>query len=201
MITMNFNETAIGMNVIAELKAKTLGITPADAERLTKLLFKGSVEFLSLVKRKEVQTVLEITDEKLNPTMFFIVDYIPNEGNDEMPGSWSVVVSTDKEDVDTDAQVYKCDAMNYLRILQASASRHWGMGFSEVTHALTMIQVLSRCLKDWADKNTRDDEEVELDMPGFFKLITKLEDGEKVMAYELDAALMQEIKDDAAIQK
>lgn len=190
-------ESSIPSSYTQSLKGYGLDWDPTITDKIYDTIIFAMSDFLSMKKSKDVKMAVAIKDLKGNTKLAGIVAYHPNE-NADMPGNWSYELTFDDEDL-KDCNVFLASDNEFQRMLTYSAASLHGMRFTDPMHIQTMVIVAVNCLISWLDVNAKENEEVELEMPGYFLAAVGVENGEKVMSITPDGEMKKKIKDDAAL--
>ncbi len=191
------------------VNANSMGYTFGDddrPERITKAFFASVSYFLSKqkVKKQDEATALILTDVAGNFKFAAIVQYHENEENPDEPGNWSYVMSFDPKSVEN---VEKTKSVKKLLF----SSTEFTSIFDKVGYDVAAIQfnhsnyIFDACLLvvdtllQVLDREAKEDEVVEIELPGYFTAAVAVEDGEKVYSLTPDGHMKEIIKDDTAL--
>jgi len=193
------------------VNANSMGYTFGDddrPERITKAFFASVSYFLSKqkVKKQDEATALILTDVAGNFKFAAIVQYHENEDNPDEPGNWSYVMSFDPKSVEN------LEKSKSVKKLLFSSSEFTSI-FDKVGYDVAAIQfnhssyIFDACLLvvdtllQVLDREAKEDEVVEIELPGYFTAAVAVEDGEKVYSLTPDGHMKEVIKDDTALDK
>lgn len=193
------------------VNANSMGYTFGDddrPERITKAFFASVSYFLSKqkVKKQDEATALILTDVAGNFKFAAIVQYHENEENPDEPGNWSYVMSFDPKSVEN------LEKSKSVKKLLFSSSEFTSI-FDKVGYDVAAIQfnhssyIFDACLLvidtllQVLDREAKEDEVVEIELPGYFTAAVAVEDGEKVYSLTPDGHMKEVIKDDTALDK
>lgn len=198
-----FKETIIPEQLKIKMRTESrYALDPDYAEPIYEITFTTFSKFLNFMKSKENGSAAIIcNDYKGNMVFASIVRYFPNEEQPDMPGNWNLSYTLNPEDIkDVVSKHYTIDVA-YTKMYNDIAVDLKNFQLSDVRFIIDVTRVCIELIKEFLDKNAKEDEEVELLLPGIFRARVQVEDGEKIMSIEPDTTTKQLIKDDLAIEK
>lgn len=196
----DLKETNIPIMISTLCAEKGLIADPVDAEDLTKILFDSLATFLALKKDRQAKTCIRV--QNTNEPLYFagIVEYIPNTANDEQPGNWSFVFTTDENEVDVCENNYDISDMVYAQSTLQMAHLQYNLQFSEFVHCHTIMMCVAKAIFEFLDQNASEEEPVVLKLDNFFEATIEVIDGEKVISIVPGGEIKKRIKDDSKIE-
>lgn len=192
-------ETAIPVNFTQALNNIGWDWDPSDTNKMYHMLFMSITDCLGFTKSKDKKTAVAVKDLKGNLLLAGVVDYTPNE-NEDMPGNWNYVFTTDIEDI-KDANVIDTNDNRFLKVFATTAYNLYHLEFHGGLLVTGTIEVAVNSLKQWLDVNASETEEVEIEEPGYFLASVVVENGEKIVSIVPDGAMKRLIKDDSALEE
>ena len=177
-------------------------------ERITKGFFASSAAYLSKVKVSKVDeaVALVLTDIAGNFKFAGIVEYHENKENPDEPGNWSYVMTFDEKTLDNLEKnktvkklLYSADA--FKAIFDKVAYDVAGIQFQHQTYMFDACLLVVDTLLQVLDREAKEDEVVDIELPGYFTASVSVEDGEKIFAITPDGHMKQIIKDDTALDR
>lgn len=178
------------------------------AERIFKSFIAATSTYLSKVKvaKEDEAVALVLTD--INGVFKFagVVEYHENEENDGMdePGNWSYVLTFNEDDLK--ALEAKKKVARYLYgddafklVFDKVAYDIGGISFEHERYMYDACLLCVDTLIGVLDRETNDNETVEIECPGYFVASAAVESGEKVFAITPDGAMKKIIKDDVSL--
>ena len=178
------------------------------AERIFKSFNAATSTYLSKVKvaKEDEAVALVLTD--INGVFKFagVVEYHENEENDgtDEPGNWSYVLTFNEDDLkalEANKKVarylYGDDA--FKLVFDKVAYDIGGISFEHERYMYDACLLCVDTLIGVLDRETNDNETVEIECPGYFVASAAVESGEKVFAITPDGAMKKIIKDDVSL--
>lgn len=178
------------------------------AERIFKSFIAATSTYLSKVKvaKEDEAVALVLTD--INGVFKFagVVEYHENEQNDgtDEPGNWSYVLTFNEDDLkalEANKKVarylYGDDA--FKLVFDKVAYDIGGISFEHERYMYDACLLCVDTLIGVLDRETNDNETVEIECPGYFVASAAVESGEKVFAITPDGAMKKIIKDDVSL--
>ena len=178
------------------------------AERIFKSCIAATSTYLSKVKvaKEDEAVALVLTD--INGVFKFagVVEYHENEENDgtDEPGNWSYVLTFNEDDLK--ALEAKKKVARYLYgddafklVFDKVAYDIGGISFEHERYMYDACLLCVDTLIGVLDRETNDNETVEIECPGYFVASAAVESGEKVFAITPDGAMKKIIKDDVSL--
>lgn len=195
---MKLIETTLLENMVTLMGRKNCRWTVALGELCAQAFIASVTEFLRLVRSKEDKKVaLAVTDIQGKLLWAAVVEYHEGETAEEA-GNISYTFTFDQADLEN-AKVYNYNDTQFQKVMVGTSFRLNGIEFKKQVHMGYIIDSFIESLITWADVNaTANKETVELD--GYFKLSTAIENGVKVVSMVPDGAMKQLVKDDKGIE-
>lgn len=193
------------------VNANSAGYTFGDddrPERIVKAFFASSAAYLSKVKvsKADEAVALVLVDVAGNFKFAGIVEYHENKENPDEPGNWSFTMTFDPKTLDTIEKskslkklLYSSDA--FKAIFDKVAYDVAAIQFQHQTYMYDACQLVIDTLLQVLDREAKEDEVVDIELPGYFTASVSVEDGEKVFAITPDGHMKQIIKDDTELDK
>lgn len=193
------------------VNANSAGYTFGDddrPERIVKAFFASSAAYLSKVKvsKADEAVALVLTDIAGNFKFAGIVEYHENKENPDEPGNWSYVMTFDPktlENLEKNKTVkkllYSSDA--FKAVFDKVSYDVAAIQFQHQTYMFDACLLVVDTLLQVLDREAKEDEVVDIELPGYFTASVSVEDGEKVFAITPDGHMKQVIKDDTALDK
>lgn len=193
------------------VNANSLGYTFGDddrPERIVKAFFAASAAYLSKVKVSKIDeaVALVLTDIAGNFKFAGIVEYHENKDNPDEPGNWSYVMTFDPKTLDNIEKskglkklLYSSDA--FKAIFDKVAYDVAAIQFQHQTYMFDACLLVVDTLLQVLDREAKENEIVDIELPGYFTASVSVEDGEKIFAITPDGHMKQIIKDDTALDK
>lgn len=193
------------------VNANSIGYTFGDdnrPERIVKAFFAASAAYLSKVKvsKADEAVALVLTDVAGNFKFAGIVEYHENKDNPDEPGNWSYVMTFDSKTIDTIEKhktvkkyLYSSDA--FKAVFDKVAYDVAAIQFQHQTYMFDACLLVIDTLLQVLDREAKENEVVDIEMPGYFTASVSVEEGEKVFAITPDGHMKQVIKDDTALEK
>lgn len=193
------------------VNANSVGYTFGDddrPERIVKAFFASSAAYLSKVKvsKADEAVALILTDVAGNFKFAGIVEYHENDENPDEPGNWSYVMTFNSKDVDNlekhktvKKMLYSSDT--FKAVFDKVAYDVAGIQFQHETYMFDACLLVIDTLLQVLDREAKEGEVVDIELPGYFTASVAVEDGEKVFAITPDGHMKQIIKDDTALDQ
>lgn len=193
------------------VNANSAGYTFGDddrPERIIKAFFASSAAYLAKVKVTKVDeaVALVLTDTAGNFKFASIVEYHENKDNPDEPGNWSYVTTFDSKTLDNLEKhkavkklLYSAD--DFKAVFDKVAYDVASIQFQHQTYMLDACLLTVDTLLQVLDREAKEGEVVDIELPGYFTASVSVEDGEKVFAITPDGHIKQIIKDDTALDK
>lgn len=191
------------------VNANSVGYTFGDddrPERIVKSFFASTAAYLSKVKVTNVDeaVALCLTDLSGNFKFAAIVEYHENKDNPDEPGNWSFVMTFYQDEVESLEKkktvkklLYSSDA--FKQVFDKVGYDIGGIVFQHETYMYDACMLVIDTLIQVLDREAKDGEIVDIEMPGYFMASVSVENGEKVFAITPDGHLKTVIKDDTAL--
>ena len=192
------------------VNANSLGYTFGDddrPERLIKAFFAASAAYLSKVKvsKADEAVALVLSDVSGNFKFAGIVEYHENKDNPDEPGNWSYVMTFDPKTLDTIEKNKGLKKLLYGEtfngVFDKVAYDIAGIQFQHSSYMFDACSLVIDTLLQVLDREAKEGEVVDIELPGYFTASVSIEDGEKVFAITPDGHMKQIIKDDTALDK
>ena len=210
---IKLEESTLVTKLYEELSvAKEWGISEENWVKLYKNFAEAGYEFLSLAQDKDKKVALVITTPKEEGFKFLlglVKEYIPNEDNDELGGNWAFTYTFNQEDIFaentdvryiTDPQFMK--VMDSISLNNKKNSDGTPAGFTIAPDFVEQVfAYLVVYLKEWLDKNARENETIDLVLEDCFTASVAVENGEKVIAMYPQGRAKSKIKNDDAVSE
>lgn len=193
------NETSIPVNFTQVMFEKGVDWNANDTNKMFDIVFFAISDTLGVIKNTEMKTAIAVKNLKGELLLGAVVTYHKNE-NEDMPGNWSYEFTFDMEDL-KDARVIDVTDAQFQRQFAAAALNLYSIKFTGATWAHFVIESCVTTLTKWLDVNAKEDEEVEVEEPGYFLASVVVEKGEKIISIVPDGAMKRLIKDDSAIEQ
>ena len=193
------------------VNANSVGYTFGDddrPERINKAFFAASAAYLSKVKvsKSDEAVALVLTDVSGNFKFAGIVEYHENKENPDEPGNWSYVMTFNPKTLDNIEKkkglkklLYSSD--DFKAVFDKVAYDVAAIQFQHQTYMFDACLLTIDTLLQVLDREAKENEIVDIELPGYFKATVSIEDGEKVFAITPDGHMKQIIKDDVALDK
>lgn len=193
------------------VNANSIGYTFSDDNRpelIVKAFFAASAAYLSKVKvsKADEAVALVLTDVAGNFKFAGIVEYHENKDNPDEPGNWSYVMTFDPKTLDNIEKhkglkklLYSSDT--FLAVYDKVAYDVAAIQFQHQTYMFDACLLVIDTLLQVLDREAKDGEIIDIELPGYFTASVSVEDGEKVFAITPDGHMKQVIKDDTALDK
>lgn len=205
----NYDETEMHQAFV--VNANSIGFTFGDddrPERIVKAFFTATAAYLSHIKvTKEEEAVAVILTDVGGVFKFAgIVEYHGNNENPDEPGNWSFMMTFNEEDVtDLERQktvkkmLYNNEA--FKGIFDKVAYDVAGIAFEHETYMYDACILVIDTLLQVLDREAKENEVVDIELPGYFTASVGFEGNEKVFSIVPDGHLKEIIKDDSALEK
>lgn len=193
-------ETTIPTNLEQALAPKGLKVHLTQSEWGYDVGVIALSKMLGLKKNKEQKTAVTITDLKGNLVIAGIVELHENEGEAEVGGNWSYVLTFDKEDLEG-CKIYDISENGmYSQIFSDELIDKHNCTMNATSSILTLVIGSFEVLKLWLDANASTTEEISVECKGSFVATVSVVNGEKEMCITPAAEQKLYIKDDEAIE-
>lgn len=193
------------------VNANSMGYTFGDddrPERITKAFFASVSAFLSKqkVKKQDEAVALILTDVAGNFKFAAIVQYHENEENPDEPGNWSYVMTFDPkavENIEKNKTVKKLlfSSNEFTSVFDKVGYDIGAIQFQHSSYIFDACLLVVDTLLQVLDREAKEDEVVEIELPGYFTAAVAVEDGEKVYSLTPDGHMKEVIKDDTALDR
>jgi hypothetical protein len=196
---MQFEETSITRNFSLNTADKSVGVVTIPEEYVLPVIKTSLLaisDYARVVKSKEKPIAVVIDDLKGNLMLAAIVTY--HEGEGDMPGNWSYEWTFDAEDIKDCTRYSVSESKCHEFFIKRGKSCR--MVYTSPSYIYMGCQEFAGSLIDWLDENAKEDEEVEVELDGFFKASVVIDGGKKIMSFVPDGAIKRLIKDDAALE-
>ena len=205
--TKTYEETEMHQAFV--VNANSAGYTFGDddrPERIIKAFFAASAAYLSKVKvsKADEAVALILTDVAGNFKFAGIVEYHENKDNPDEPGNWSYVMTFDSATIDNLEKskglkklLYSSDGFN--AVFDKVAYDIAAIQFMHQSYIYDACELVIDTLIQVLDREAKEDEVVDIELPGYFTASVSVEDGEKIFAITPDGHMKQVIKDDTAL--
>ena len=206
----NYEETEYKHAFI--VNADSLGYTFSKdddrPERLTKAFFAATAAFLGANKitSADKAVALVLSDMVGNFKFAAYVQYHENTENADEPGNWSFTMTFNEEDLDSLEKkktvkkiLYNDDTFKLT--MQKVAYDISAIEFMHSTYYLDSYYLIIDTLLQVLDREAKEDETVDIEIPGYVTLSVSVENDEKVFAATPDGYLKAIIKNDKALEK
>ena len=186
----------------------TFGADDDRPERIIKAFFASTSAYLSKVKvtKADEAVALVLCDVTGNFKFASIVEYHENKDNPDEPGNWSFVMTFDPKTLDNIEKhkglkklLYSSDA--FKAVFDKVAYDVAAIQFQHQTYMFDACLLVIDTLLQVLDREAKEGEIVDIELPGYFTASVSVEDGEKVFAITPDGHMKQIIKDDVALDK
>lgn len=193
------------------VNANSAGYTFGDddrPERIVKAFFASTSAYLSKVKvsKADEAVALVLVDTAGNFKFAGIVEYHENKENPDEPGNWSYVMTFDSNTLDAIEKnkslkkfLYSSEA--FSAVFDKVAYDVAAIQFQHQTYMFDACSLVIDTLLQVLDREAKEGEIVDIELPGYFTASVSVEDGEKVFAITPDGHMKQIIKDDTALDK
>jgi len=177
-------------------------------ERIVKSFFTATAAYLSKVKvsKADEAVAIVLVDTSGNFKFAGIVEYHENKDNPDEPGNWSFTMTFDSKTLDTlekskslKKYLYSSDA--FKAIFDKVSYDVASIQFQHTQYMFDACGLVIDTLLQVLDREAKEDEVVDIELPGYFVASVSVEDGEKVFAITPDGHLKQVVKDDTALDK
>lgn len=193
-------ETTIPQNVSTGLYTeKELDVPVELVDKMLDVLVCSVTEILS--DFKNVNTPVAFVFRKPNDDFIAaaIIRFFPNEDKSK-PGNWNYVWTFNEEDIPKDAKILSMYDMSLISYFTGNAISKYGFFAEQSEHYGITFCYLLQCIKKWLDDNASETEENAVEVPGLIQFRVAVENGEKVMAAEVDGELKVLAKGDSKIE-
>jgi hypothetical protein len=180
----------------AEKSSGNINIPEEAVVPVIKTAILAISDYARAVKNKEKPIAVIIDDLKGNMLLAAIVRY--HEGEGDMPGNWSYEWSFDPEDIKDCIKFPVSESKSHTFFIERAKSIN--MEYSELSYIYIGCDQFANTLINWLDTNAKEEEEVELELSGYFKASVIVDGGKKIMSFVPDGAIKRLIKDDAVLE-
>jgi len=197
---MQFEETSISKIFSLNTAEKSGGLTTIPEEYVDKVIktaIMAIADYARVLKSKEKPVAVVIDDLKGNVLLAAVVRY--HEGEGDMPGNWSFEWTFYEDDI-KDCARFSVSEVKCHQFFIDRAKSAFRMTYSSPSYIYLGCQEFANSLIEWLDTNAKENEEVEVEMDGYFKASVVVENGKKIMSFVPDGAIKRLIKDDAALE-
>ena len=163
-------------------------------------LFTGVTVCLADIKKKDTPAAFIFEQNNGDFIAAAVVQFLPNEDDPTKPGSWSYIWTWYKDDVPSNARLYRCSDASMSGYFRTVGQSKYGLQWEDISAINECTRYLLVQIKNWLDANAVDGEEVGVTMDGVFQATVAIENGEKVFSLVPDGEIKKLIKDDAAIE-
>ncbi|MGL5750093.1 MAG: hypothetical protein ACRCXT_06170 [Paraclostridium sp.] len=198
MSTFNLTDSAILTNAVQVALTKDVDITTDQAKYTYEAVIKAMSDFLGQAKSRDHKTAIALNDLKGNLVVAGVVTYHKPE-TEGAEGNWSYVLTFDPTDLQ-DAKVHLVTDPHFETVFDKVMRQSYGLAVGYILQLCPTMIELFNVLKHWLDINAKDNEEVELDHPGYFKATVVVENGEKILSITPAGEMKVLIKGDAALE-
>lgn len=179
-------------------KAYELGAEHTD--KVADILFTGVTNCLAEVKKQDTPVAFVFEENNGDFIAAAVVQFLANEDDPTKPGSWSYIWTWYKDDVPSNAHLYRCSDISMSIYFRGAGLSKYGIQWEDVSAINECTRYLLAQIKSWLDNNAVEGEEVGVVQDGVFQATVAIEDGEKVFSIVPDGEIKKLIKDDAAIE-
>lgn len=191
------------------VNANSLGYTFGDddrPERIIKAFFAATSAYLSKVKitKADEAAAIVLTDTAGNFKFASWVEYHENEENSDEPGNWSYTMTFTESSLENlerkkTVKKYLYSAPEFSSVFDKVAYDIAGIQFQHSTYMYDACMLVIDTLVQVLDREAKEGEVVDIELPGYFTASVSVEDGEKVFAITPDGHMKAVIKDDSAL--
>lgn len=193
------------------VNGNSLGYTFGDddrPERLTKAFFTATSSYLSKLKVAKTDECVALVLTDVSGVFKFagIVEYHENEADASEPGNWSYVMTLNEEDL-KDLEKTKVvkkllyNGNDFKSIFDKISYDIAGIEFQHESYMFDACILVIDTLVQVLDREAKDGEVVDVELPGYFTASVSVEGGEKVFALTPDGHQKEIIKDDSVLEK
>lgn len=204
-----FEETQTAQAFIVNANAKGFTFRDDDMpERIYKAVIAAVSTYLGKVKVANPEQAVSLVLTDINGSFKFagIVEYHENENNKDEPGNWSYVLTFNEEDLESVSK--KRDLKKYLfgddafkNILDTVAYDVASIQFEHSRYMYDACLIAVDTLIGVLDKEAKENEVVDIEMPGYFVASVAVESGVKVFSITPEGAMKELIKGDIDLDK
>lgn len=198
-MSMQFEETSIAANFSRNTSEKSGGLTTIPEEAVgavVKTAILAMSDYARVVKSKDKPVAITIDDLKGNLLLAAVVRF--HEGTGDMPGNWSFEWTFDADDIADCIKYPVSETRAHPFFIDRAKAYH--MTYVNPSYIYLSSQEFANSLIDWLDTNAKENEEVEIELDGYFKASVLVESGKKIMSFVPDGGIKRLIKDDAALE-
>lgn len=193
------------------INAEAMGYTFKDddmPERIFKSVIAAISTYLGKVKVSKAEEAVALVLTDVNGVFRFagIVEYHENETNKDEPGNWSYVLTFNEEDLES-----VCKKRNVKKFLFGDDAFKnildkvsYDIGSITFEHSRFMYDACLLCVDTLIgilDKEAKEDEVVDVEMPGYFTASVEVEGGVKIFSIVPDGAMKELIKGDIDLDR
>ena len=183
------------------VNANSLGYTFGDDDRpmrITKAFFVTTAAYLTEVKvqKADEAVALVLTDVAGNFKFAAIVEYHENETNPDEPGNWSYTTTFNQDALDklekkktVKKLLYNTD--QFRALFDKIGYDVTGISFHHQTYMFDACLLTIDTLLQILDREAREGEVVDIELPGYFVASVSIEDGEKIFAITPDGHMKE----------
>jgi hypothetical protein len=165
------------------------------------ILFTGVAECLGDIKTRETPVAFVFQENNLDFIAGALIQYMPNEDDPTLPGSWSYTWTWNKDDIPEDAVIRTTNDVGLSSYFRGVSQSKYGMAFENSAAVTEVLRTFMLTVRQWLDENASETEEVGVEAEGVFQASVVVENGEKIFALIPEGEIKKLIKDDAAIEK
>jgi len=169
-------------------------------EKVADILFTGVTNCLAETKKQDTPVAFVFEENNGDFIAAAVAQFIPNEDDATKAGSWSYTWTWYKDDVPTNAHLYRCSDISMSIYFRGTGMSKYGMMWKDVASINECTRYLLVQIKNWLDNNAVEGEEVGVYADGIFQASVVVENGEKIFSIVPDGEIKKLIKDDAAIE-
>ena len=193
------------------INAEAMGYAFRDddmPERIFKSFIAAISTYLGKVKVSKPEEAVALVLTDVNGVFRFagIVEYHENETNKDEPGNWSYVLTFNEEDLESickkrEVKKYLFSDDAFKNVLDKVA---YDIGSVQFEHSRYMYDACLLCvdtLLGILDKEAKENEVVDIEMPGYFTASVEIEGGVKIFSIVPDGAMKELIKGDIDLDR
>lgn len=194
------NETSIPEVFSTEYESMFgIGVSGEEVEIAYKAIFLATADFLRGVKKKKAKSALSFIDVDGSFILAGVVEYNESDNKDAQD-NWNFYFTFDEDDIKDASNKHDTNETAFHAIVTTRLTEN-GLRPSDASYISPMISMVAAKLSSFLDENAKATEEVELDMPGIFTCVVKIEDDKPVKSLLPDGEVKALIKDDASTEK
>lgn len=193
------------------VNANSMGYTFGDddrPERIVKAFFASSAAYLHKVKvsKADEAVALILTDVAGNFKFAGIVKYHENTNNPDEPGNWSYEMTFNEktlEKLEKERSVKKLlySSEAFKGTFDKVAYDVAGIQFQHQTYMFDACLLVIDTLLQVLDREAKDGERVDIELPEYFVASVSIEDGEKIFALTPGGSMKSIVKGDGELDK